>query len=194
MKFFCIMPLLGALSSNAFAGPFGFEMGMSQADLSKLGVAKKHDSMPTTTILEKLKNGHPDIEEYWVTSTPKTGLCRVTAWTPTIKTSGYGDQLKSQYESFRTALTEKYGAGKNYDFLRSKSIWNEAKEWTISLWKGERYLASVWNHKDLPDHLSTIGVEAKATDQNNGLVSITYEFDNFEECMRIIKSQKNSNL
>lgn len=76
-------------------------------------------------ISKPLANGHPDFESYSVILTPEHGLCKPVAAGKNIDTNSYGTELEGKFKDLIDVMTRKYGApGKNYDLLRSDSIWN----------------------------------------------------------------------
>lgn len=176
------------------AGPLGMEQGMTKADIER--TAKLKPEGPYQFSASSLPNGHPDFTDYRLLITPEHGLCKVVAWTSPIRASSYGEEIANTYKRFHAPLTAKYGAGKEYDFLRSGSIWKEPREWMMSLLKKERVLSTYWTNdqKTLPDNLLSIGLEAVATGMEQGLVNISYEFSNLPRCIEWIKAQKDSKL
>ncbi len=60
----------------------------------------------------------------------------------------------------------KYGKRTKYDYLRSGSIWDEPKDWMMSLRQEERTLALFWsidNGSVLAEHVSGISLQAKGS-------------------------------
>lgn len=182
------------IAPSAFAGPLGLEMGTSLNELQAIAKLKPEESYSYSTT--SLPNGHPDFNDYRLVITPKHGLCKVSAWSQTISTSVYGTELLSTFDRYFEALTNKYGTGKRYDFLKAGSIWKESRDWMMSLVKKERSLAAFWTEKDLqlPDNIHGIRLQAYAFTTNAGLISIGYEFKNANDCMDWIKAQKDSKL
>ncbi|NUB24323.1 hypothetical protein [Azospirillum brasilense] len=177
---------------KAVAGPFGIEMGI-QADT--LGVTQEkaggiiHISPPS--------DAHPLFDSYTVIAPKETGVCKVQATTPEIPTNVYGDGIKSQFQEIRSSLDEIYGKGKNYDFLRRGSIWNEHKDWMMGLLKKERELTSYWSKETksrMKDNIVGVTLEAFALGPDSGMIIIRYEFSNFPECIKVLKSKSKGKL
>ena len=187
---------LSTATAQALRGPFGLSQGMSMADVQRLGRLEPAKSNHWYTI-RRLPDGHPDIDEYRVLVSPKHGLCKIIAWTAAIPSNAFGDQLRSKYEQLQDALTEKYGRSKKFDFLQNGSIWNDRRDFMMALSKNERSLATYWDEEErstLTARLSTISLKAHAINSSSGIISISYEFENFIECDQWVKGQKNSNL
>jgi hypothetical protein len=147
----------------------------------------------TTTSLPK---GHPDFVSYLLWITPQHGLCKVKAISHFIPTNVYGEQLKVEFERLRTGLSNKYGRGKDYDFLQPGSIWKEPRDFMVGLKKQERVLATMWAapNKPLPDNLGSVGVEAHAVSDDKGAIIITYESKDVDACTKWIRTQRDSSL
>lgn len=186
--------LVTFITANAMAGPLGLDMGMSYDLLNKSIKLKQVQSFLYST--SSLPKGHSKFEEYRLQITPKHGLCKVIAWSKSIPTSVYGDGLIDKFEKLESAISQKYGQGKKFDYLRSGSIWNEPRDWMIGLRKEERTLKTYWidNRLKLPENIHVIALEAHAIDKETGLIELAYEFKNNSECIEWIRSQENSSL
>jgi hypothetical protein len=196
MKFYKLALLYVFLSSSAIAGPLGVDKGMSLEDLKKIGDFAPTEN-PNLYRAKSIKQGHPDVEFYFATLTPSQGLCKISAATKDIQSSSYGNELKEKFIEIKEALAQKYGSpDKDFDFLRSGSIWNESKDWMMGLYKKERYLTSFWTapQNKLPNSIAAIKVEAIALGSSKGYVSFGYEFDNFDQCLSEKKAKSNANL
>lgn len=194
MKVFVVASLIVALQVTCVAGPLGLEMGTPLGKLQskiKLKVDKPYELSTST-----LPNGHPDFNLYRFLVTPQHGLCKATASKTTINTSIYGTELLTVFDRYYVALTSKYGDGKRFDYLRPESIWDDDKDWMMALHKKERVLAGFWtkNEVTLPDNLEVVKIQAYASDIETGLISITYEFQNTNDCIDWIKSKRDSKL
>lgn len=123
-------------TTRCWAGPFGFERGMTKEQIMKLlgaGSLIKADGNVYT--FSKVPKPHPLFEEYVLIISPTEGLLKVAAISKDIETSVYGEELKASFEEIRGALTKTYGEGKTYDFLKYDSIWNEPKDWMMGMLK-----------------------------------------------------------
>lgn len=175
-------------------GPFGLEMGISLAELSKqMKLNLKESNVYTTMSVPK---SHKDFDNYQLIITPAHGLCKVIAFSLPIRTSVYGTELVSKFTSIEEVLSAKYGTPERFDFSNSGSIWNESRDWMMGLVKKERSLMTFWlNTKlELPNNISTIKLDAVAANTELAMVILTYEFINVNQCINWIKSQDNSAL
>ena len=183
------------VSHSGIAGPFGFEMGTSAADLQKqLQLQQKKPWMFQTSAAPQ---SHPDFQTYTLLVTPDHGLCKVSAVSRSINTSAYGTELVSEFDNLEKALVTKYGqSSKRFDQLLPGSIWRESRYWMMGLIKKERLLAAYWTNKEpaMPDNIASIKLEAHAYAADGGLISLTYEFSNVKACLPWIGSQENSAL
>lgn len=181
------------VSVGAMAGPFGLEMGTSIDELRK-SMTLKESSTYTYEVESGIPQKHPDFYGYKLVVTPEHGLCKIVALAGPIKSSVYGTELRSSFQSIEEALSAKYGAPKKLDRLRTGSIWDEPKDWMIGLNKGERSLFSIWSLPGTPDSLSDVVLEAKAVRVDQGGLILMYEFTNAKACLALLKNQKNSAL
>jgi hypothetical protein len=194
MKVIAVAALTVALHTNCAAGPLGLEMGTRLRELQSKIKLKAESPHRFSTVT--LPDGHPDFNDYHLVVTPQHGLCKLTAYTPLFRTSVYGEELTSKFDRHFNALTAKYGSTQRFDFLKSGSIWNDSKDWMMSLVKRERSLVAYWTDQELtlPDNLSVIKVEALGFSQESGMIVISYEFKNANDCINWIQSKRDSKL
>lgn len=65
------------------------------------------------------------------------------------------------------------------------------------LLKKNRTLAKFWGKEhgsNLPSNLSTIYLQAKASDMSTGYLVLSYEFENISDCMAESKANNNKGL
>lgn len=183
-------------TAHAQDGPFGLSMGMTLEQVQRLSKLKpeKEPYVYTTT---SLPNGHPQVESYTFLITPQHGLCKINALTFDIKTSIYGGELKGRFDDFRDALNSKYGRSRDYDELRAGSIWDEPRDWMMGLRKKERSLASFWDSQEgsrMPNNLASIMLEARAISSEKGFLFLSYEYKNFDACIKAANARSDSKL
>ena len=180
----------------AFAGPFGMSKGMTLEELKKQGNFSSSGAFQYEA--NTIKSGHPDFELYIATLTPEHGLCKIGAASKDIQTSDFGTELENKYNRLVEAMSEKYGAPKNYNFLKEGSIWKERRYWMMSLLKKERTLRAYWTSPEqvnLPDSIKAIEVDTlPLLTTSKGYITITYEFNNANACHDFIKAKRNANL
>jgi len=180
------MLLVLAMCALAFgasaAGPFGFERGMTKEQIIALvGNYAVKQTNDDALLLTRAPKPHPDFDQYMVTISPERGLLKISAIGITIQTNRYGTVLKAAFDEVRTAVASTYGPpSKDFNFLRSGSIWNEPEDWMMGLVKEERVLASYWD-KELPNHIVGIVLEANTLSTEKGYLVLRYEFAGFSE-------------
>jgi hypothetical protein len=197
MKNWLFLSLILASCSFANAGPFGLEMGMSIERIRQLGVFESIPGSRHIYSSEKMVGGHPDAYLYTVIVSPVHGLCKVGVNMKEFQTSAYGEDIQSNYASFKSSLMEKYGKPSgDFDFLKQGAVWKQPQNWTRALQTGERVLGATWSAKKakLPDSLSTILLEAAAESRTRGAIRIGYEFENWDVCQKEMMSEKNKGL
>ena len=127
-----------------FGGPFGLDKGMT---LPQLGPTAKQVA-PGKYRVTSVPKPHSAFDSFIVQVSPKTGLCWVKPMGKTISSSVYGVELKTAFGDMKGRLEQVYGASKTTDVLLPGSIWNEPKDWMMSLRKKERILGSVeWQRR-----------------------------------------------
>jgi len=144
------------------AQQFGLNMGESEAQIRARGVILKPVAKYTFSAA-RLPSGNSQFDDYGLLITPKSGLCKITAWISEIHDSPYGDSTKDKYNSLYGALVEKYGIAESFDYLRSGTIWRDSRDWMMSLYQDERRLAAFWvssNGIKLPRNLQNISIMA----------------------------------
>ncbi len=182
---------------GAIAGPLGLNKGMTLTALKKKG-SFTPDSQQFFYTAKTLTNGHPGFDHYTVILTPENGLCKIIAFGKDFETSAYGTELKERFKGIIIAISGKYGEpGANSDFLRHGSIWDEPRDWMKGLLKKERVLEAFWGspkNLNMPDSIQSIHVEGSALLKDAGIIMLTYEFDNMDECIKTVNTKRNSSL
>jgi hypothetical protein len=179
-----------ALCSTAFAGPFGLSMGMSLEQLKKQGkiTLTEHKFTYQTT---SLIGGHPDYQLYSLFLTPKQGLCKILAASKTINSGSSGRELIEKYDRTVASLTRKYGAPTGSDdSLDEGSIWNEPRDWMMSLLKKERTIWTSFSNRQ--DSINVLSVSPVALSGESGIINIIYAFDNVYKCVEESNVSKDS--
>lgn len=196
MKHIVIVGLLALLvSAGAYAAQFGLQLGESYEQITKVVSLKKVKPFIYST--PTLPNGNIAFNDYRLIITPKQGLCKIIAWTPNIESSVYGDGVKDKFSALFDALTSKYGKGRKLDTLRPGSIWDDPRDWMMGLAKNERFLTAIWTKKhgdSLSPDVQAIALTAHGVNSSHALISLGYEFTNFDSCLASIKAAENSSL
>tara|TARA_R110000744_G_scaffold87693_2_gene171152 strand:+ start:279 stop:893 length:615 start_codon:yes stop_codon:yes gene_type:complete len=183
--------LLAMSGTGASAQAFGIEKGNP---IGSLNVVREVDEFYYIVTVPK---PHPEFESYSVRTSSETGVCQVTGIGKDHDSDRYGTSVKSAFSSLSNSLNNIYGANKSYDFIQNGALWDEPNEWVMSLKQNERFYRTYWNeeHKsDIPEGLKGIGLGVYATSSDSAYVKLTYEFDNFDVCLKISESQDESGL
>jgi hypothetical protein len=181
------------LGTNASAGPFGLERGMTKEQIIKIIGQKavkeiKGDKLVTTTV----PTPHDAFESYSLIISPKLGLLKIIAVGKDIDTSVYGDQIRSSFSEIKEAVSKVYDGRQDFDYLQAGSIWNEGKEWMMGLLRKERSLITFWQPTGQPNHIVDIQLEATALNQERGYLTLSYEFEGWSSYLDSQRDQKNS--
>lgn len=198
---FVLALLTIALPGLCFAGPFGFDYGMTKEQIIKI-VGKNAVIKDQGFILRVLKAPEADnkFEAYTLLISPEKGLLKIIAAGQTIDSSAYGMEIQVGFKTLRDAVVERYGAPtKDYNFVQPDSQLQSPSTWTAALQKKQRVLASTWDltaQKHLPksvkdEHLSAIILETMGLKDkdNEGWVQLSYEFEGFEEFYKSVNKQ-----
>lgn len=182
-------------ATNAIAGPFGLEMGMS---IEEIGGNPKELSSPLGIYqLKNVPKPHPAFERYIVRVSPNNGLFLIRALGKQISTNIYGINLKQEFEQTSKKLEKKYGACDKNNLLLPGSIWNKPEDFMMSLLKEERILMSLWHKKynsKLPNDIYGITLKANAFDSNGAFLILEYTFKNFDSGSAELNAKQNDSL
>ena len=166
------------------ATPFGLRQGMSVEQLGAAanvgGGMYKLTSVPMP---------HPDLEFYVAQVSPRSGLCYIKGVGRQVRTSTYGTELQSQFESMRSQISATYGPYRNVDMLLSDSIWSGPRNWMAALADRQRLLFAQWTKEtraNLSPPLASVFLNANAKTNESGYVVVEYYFDNEPECQQEI--------
>jgi hypothetical protein len=163
-------------ATNAVAGPFGLEMGMSLRDIG--GEPERVDL--GCYRLSHVPEPHQPFNRYDVTIGPKSGLCQIDAWC--AEPMDIGVELKSAFKEIEKKLEAFYGKHETMEYLFRGAM----KESPAAIWETKE-------GSSLPGGLKTIYL---GTFQDPGSLSppsgaigkafivISYEFTNIDSCMK----------
>lgn len=168
-------------------GPFGFDIGMSYEDIKEACGGNEPEHIGDDRYYVKPKKTHPQFEKYIVWISDSVGLYYIKANSPTINTSGYGTEIKSQFNELLRTLEKKYGNFKITDTVKSDYSWTEEKYWMRSLKDGARKYRADWtsknNYKDY-DGISWVSIGIDKINEystDKAYIWIEYEFVNYED-------------
>jgi hypothetical protein len=180
---------------HCWAAPFGFEYGMSKEQIIKLLGSESLVKVEGDTYqFSKAPKPNDAFEFYVLTISPEKGLLKVAAVSKDIDTSVYGDDLARHFAEINRDLSKTYGEAKEFDFLKAGSIWSEDRQWMMALLSGERELASAWEFLIPTDHITVMLLQAKALSPERGYLSVSYEFEGFEQYIEADKEKKPAGL
>jgi hypothetical protein len=175
-------PMLGQEpSGDSLPAPFGIRMNAKKDQLGKI----KKEYARYLFELATVPKPHRIFESYIAQATPKSGVCYVKAISVDIQTSAYGGELRSRFDEIKELVASVHGTPRVVDYLKSGSIWNEPRDWTMALRQKERALMANWSAEDgliMKYGLKQIIVAAAALDTNTGYVVVEYYFDNYDAC------------
>jgi hypothetical protein len=193
-----LFSLLSFASSKAFAGPFGFDYGMSKQQVIQLvgrGGVKSFDERGNGVwmVLTTAPRPNKAFESYSLAFSPSKGLVKIFAVGKDIDTSSDGEQLKSAFNDLHGGLVKAFGAAEDFDYLKSGSIWTEDGEFMQGLRSHDRTLESFWTAKGA-DGLRDVMLRATASDRTTGYLTLSYEFNGWDELADQIQSKEDSTL
>jgi hypothetical protein len=153
MKRLTTLSLLSALFvifsiQSAFAGPFGIDMGMSLAEVRK--VCKTVPELIQDNVYEITPPKTNDMfETYYVRIDPEYGVYWLKAIGKDIYTNGYGDRVRSTFQSLVASIRRTYGQELYLtDELKEESILTDSQYFMHALERGDRTLEAVWSKFD----------------------------------------------
>lgn len=193
----CLALTLAALAVDArsaqWDGPFGLRQGLTPADVGKVITIKKladssmysADTLPMTDAA---------FVRYGLTFSASSGLCAIVAMGPDKPSDGLGKSLKQDYQAMQKKIVAAYGEpSREIDRLRDNSKWTDARDYTMSIYWGDRALTTVWRSdasRTLPASLQTIALMAKAESPMTAELSVHYRFANTDDCEADAKARE----
>lgn len=172
-----------SIPNLAVAQAFGVGMGDPVGKYSpKAASDRSNPNFVSITVPEP----NPEFVSY-VALTDESGvICRVTGVGRDHDNDDYGTETKKIFINMKTALEERYGRNKFFDFIRYGALWNEPREWIWSIYKKERSLSAFWDadeKSNLPPSISSIVLSTKAVSANAAYITLSYEFSNISRCL-----------
>ena len=125
-------------------------------------------------------------------------MCSVVGLGDEFDADAYGNAVRSNFSAIEDALTKKYGEPTTTEKdLATGSIWSEPKYWMMGLLKNERSYRVDWKSSPahpLPDHLTLIRLNARATSSDKAALAILYRFDNIDACDKEVAAKRDASL
>ena len=188
----CLSFLL-VLPSWALAGPFGLKQGMTLDQVDETAQQIDHGVYAT----QKVPKPDRSFKRYSLVIGSTTGLCKVTALSKSIPTKPSGNQLITQFKKMSRKLMKKYGEGETLDFVEPGSTYEAPEQFMMSLKEKDRKLETRWIDQDgskFKDDVGVVLLKASSTRSNKGLLTLEYEFTNFDACMAEMDHKKIASL
>lgn len=186
------------MAQTSQTGPFGFEKGMTPAQVIKL-VGQPNRVEGDIMSFNRAPKPNDEYESYLLLFSPTAGLLKVVAIGKDVQTGDDGTQLQSAYQDTISGVESKYGAH-DADLPTTVCSGNdtecsESRFWMMSLLDKNRTAEAFWVHRTAPypNGVSLIEVKANATGINTGYITCGFEFVGFEAYADSKKAKQNSN-
>lgn len=183
-----------APAPKAYEGPFGLKQGLTLDEARALTTLTAGDA-PGVYSTADVPSPHVAFESYVLGFSKKSGLCTITGIGKDITAGSYGTEVISAFEELESALKEKYGEDKKYDY--AGGIMDDPQFWMMALSQKDRTLSAIWNKaskSNLPPSLSGIMLDARGSDIRTAYINLRYEFSNIEDCASELKEEQNRGL
>jgi hypothetical protein len=180
LKLIALSLLLLAVPSVCFAGPFGFEAGMSRKEIiDKLGAGAVVSQVGDSVTFNTAPTKSAYFSEYLCIFDQNNQLDSVTATSKPLKTKQAGEDLRDEFERLKSALAEKYGvplytAGSP----ASGTKWEEriGQDFTNAVWDGGSPQAKT-------SHIEKIILSIQVGTAEYGIFELVYYFDNWKSAL-----------
>jgi len=188
----------GTARIPAQGGPFGFDRGMTRAQVIALVGQDAVDIEHSKDDLLRLKTApkpHPAFDSYLLIISPEQGLLKVLGSGKTVDVGDDGADLKQAFEVVVDGLTQKYGAPtRTFDFCNGGTGCSDQQYWMMGLLQKNRKLEDFWELQGNPVHVTIIDLEATALSMNSGYVSLGYEFEGWSQYVDEKKAKQNQSF
>lgn len=175
-------------SEEVLAGPFGINMG---DPIEKYEVAEQGFKPMLSTVPKP----HPMFDTYSLWYSPSFGVCRVVAFSEFNKNDRYGDQTRQDFKKIKDALSAKYGAGREIEYMQQGAIWTEANEWVMSIRQNERTYAHDWpDVMDGAEKYKLIQLWVVAVSSDSSAIVLEYQSEKIDACSAEIDAGENGSL
>ena len=184
--------LLIIIPTLCVANPIDLKMGMTLRDIQGIHKSKVSKIEPFIFKLSNWANKNDSIDYALLVVTPVSGLCQIVLTGKNVNTTISGNELKSIFYSYVSALRLKYGAPSIInDFVPASSPWQNSNEWMIGLMSEKHELLAEWKNNS---HFNILRLEsfARATSWTSGYIVTRYLFNNDSNCSSEIDIKVNS--
>ena len=175
-----LLAMMTMTVSTIYAGPFGFEMGMSLREVKAMdGIVIKSETYRSYATVLQVANPPADIFDMYVLLFSDRGLYKIIA-SSTIRTENDGRNLAREYFIMREGLKRVYGAFQEQELQVDET--GPIPESFMGMLKEKQVrIFSFWpkNKKvKLVDHVRTAVLEIFAYSLYTGTLVLTIEFTN----------------
>jgi hypothetical protein len=194
-----VLVLAGGGMVQAFGGPFGFERGMTRAQIIALvgqDSVNVKQSEANILVLTSAPKPQPAFESYILFISPTEGLLKVVANGKTITTGDSGAELRDDFDSIVGGVTQKYGTNtKAFDSCNAGVGCSGEGNWMLALLEKNRALSTYWTRSEnQASPITVISVGAVAMSPNKGYVILFCEFKGWEAYVDARKTKQNDSL
>lgn len=174
--------------SGKGSGPFGFDIGMTYDQVKAACGGREPEHIADDRYYVKPKKTHPVFEKYIVWISDSVGLYYVKAISGEIKTSEYGTEIRSRFDSVLKPLEAKYGGFYIENRVKQDFYFKDEKNWMYSIVQGARSYSASWfvntdNYQNY-DGLFGIMMGISAQFSSSGYIWIEYDFLNSEDARK----------
>jgi hypothetical protein len=168
------------VSSVAFAGPFGLEMGMSFDEVKNI-TGNNLILVRDDLYIVDPPNKNDTFGAYYVQISKGYGIVKIQAFSKKITTNGHGTGIKTIFNALLSSIERTYGKYKKVDILMSGSIWDKPEDFMMGLLRDERYLMARWGDEHgstLPSDIELIDLGTMVMSSDEGYVILEYSSPN----------------
>ncbi|MGD1819144.1 MAG: hypothetical protein ACPKOI_04600 [Pleomorphochaeta sp.] len=190
-KFILCILFISIFIPMIFAGPFGYDEGMSfeEVEFNSNEIIDSYIDKNISFLQVEPKKKHSDFENYYVVIDEDYGLVKIMAET-IVETNKYGTTLKNKFNSLVESLSTKYGEIDKIDILMPSSIWDEAGDYMMSLVAEDRFLMGMWE----TDLNTIVAIQVSASSTSKGIITLSYEYEKFAKALEKKSKVENSYL
>ena len=189
----------GAAKTNGMSGPFGFDKGMTRAQVISLVGEGAVDTVHSRGDLVWLNNApkpHPAFDSYLLFFSPGHGLVKVMGSGRTLDVEDDGLSLREAFDEIVKAVEQEYGEPeKTNDFCTGWVECDSEQFWMMGLLHKNRVLSASWSMEvSTVRQVKYISVQANALKLDKGYLTFACEFEGWSQYLSERKTAGNSSL
>ncbi|MGL4982499.1 MAG: hypothetical protein ACRC4W_06585 [Treponemataceae bacterium] len=168
---------------SSFAGPFGFNRGMSVEEM-ELNCRKKMILIKDDLYRIFPKKRYENLDKYYARVDKDLGLYSLMIDTSSIKFKKNGEAIKSRFNTIVENLETVYGRGEIIDYKKKGAFWKKERDWMLGSLNKQSKLSSTWSAETgqkLPPEITYISVDVSSKTKKKGFISLYYLFSNFSD-------------